>query len=217
MKTSYNKETIVCAVIGIILLAVLVILGMNGYLTRFKEVVIDDTQPETEILTVVSREIAPEPTFEVETEPEVETIIETTVETETEPETEIVFETETENAPEPVQETEVPDTESPTPAPAQTGTTYLGVYLITGYTAEAGFPAGQATHSGYPVGPGVCAMNYWQRIGLGIEWGELLYIEGLGTFAVYDSGCEWGVVDVWVPTNAEAFAMTANYNVYLVR
>ena len=215
MKTSHNKETIVCAVIGIILLAVLVILGMNGYLTRFKEVVIDDTQPETEILTVVSREIAPEPTFEVETEPEVETIIEMTVETDTEPETEIVFETETEIAPEPVQETEVPDTESP--APAQTGTTYLGVYLITGYTAEAGFPAGQATHSGYPVGPGICAMNYWQRISLGIEWGEQVYIEGLGTFTVYDSGCPWGIIDIWVETNEQAYSITEYYDVYLLR
>lgn len=217
MKTSHNKETIICAIIGIILLAVLVILGMNGYLTRLKEVVIEDTQPETEILTVVSREIAPEPTFEVETEPEVETIIETTVETETEPETEIIFETEIEIAPEPVQETEVPDTENHTPAPAQTGTIYLGSFLITGYTAEAGFPIGQATYSGAPVGPGVCAMDYWQRISLGIEWGEQIYIEGLGTFTVLDSGCEWGVVDVWVPTNAEAFNMTNYYNVYLLR
>lgn len=217
MKTSHDKETIICAVIGIILLAVLVILGLNGYLTRFKEVIIDDTQPETEILTVVSREIAPEPTFEVETEPEVETTIETTVETETEPETEMVFETETEIASEPVQEAEVPEPEILTPSPPQTGTIYLGSFLITGYTAEAGFPIGQATHSGAPVGPGVCAMDYWQRISLGIEWGEQIYIEGLGTFTVLDSGCEWGVVDVWVPTNAEAFNMTNYYNVYLLR
>ena len=101
--------------------------------------------------------------------------------------------------------------------PPTSGRIPLGSFLITGYTAEAGFPEGQATHSGYPVGPGVCAMNYWQRITLGIEWGEQLEIVGLGTFTVYDSGCPYGVVDVWVPTNVEAYAMTEYYEVYLLR
>ena len=123
-------------------------------------------------------------------------------------------------APEPVIESYEPIIEIPETAYAQppaSGCIPLGSFLITGYTAEAGFPVGQATHSGYPVGPGICAMNYWQRIALGIEWGEQLEIAGLGTFTVYDSGCSYGVVDVWVPTNAEAYAMTAYYDVYLLR
>ena len=60
-------------------------------------------------------------------------------------------------------------------------------------------------------------MDYWQRISLGIEWGEQIYIEDLGTFTVLDSGCEWGVVDVWVETNKQAYSITEYYDVYLLR
>ena len=164
--------------------------------------VVDTEPPETSSCAETTTE--PETTVESETEPilEPETEIPTPVETEP-----IVWET----------EAYVPEPEIPATDPPQTTDGYLGTFLITGYTAEAGFPVGQATHSGAPVGPGVCAMNYWQRIGLGIEWGTEIYIEGIGTFTVLDSGCEWGVVDVWVPTNEEAFNMTAYHNVYLLR
>lgn len=178
--------------------------------------------------TVVSIELARDPVEEIPTtEMEIPTelvteIPETTaaaepVEPTVAPEPDPPVET---YAPEPVIESYEPIIEIPETAYAQppaSGRIPLGSFLITGYTAEAGFPEGQATHSGYPVGPGVCAMNYWQRITLGIEWGEQLEIVGLGTFIVYDSGCPYGVVDVWVPTNAEAYAMTAYYDVYLLR
>lgn len=182
----------------------------------------------SQIGTVISRELARDPVeetptteTEVPTEPVTE-IPETTaaaepVEPTVAPEPDPPEET---YAPEPVIEFYEPIIEIPETAYAQpptSGRIPLGSFLITGYTAEAGFPEGQATHSGHPVGPGVCAMNYWQRITLGIEWGEQLEIVGLGTFTVYDSGCPYGVVDVWVPTNAEAYAMTAYYDVYLLR
>lgn len=93
---------------------------------------------------------------------------------------------------------------------------YIGTFYITGYTAEEGFPEGSATASGYGVRPGYCAMNDSRRRSLGINYGDQIYVEGLGTYTVMDCGCWWGVVDIWVYTNAEAYSITGSYNVYLV-
>lgn len=91
---------------------------------------------------------------------------------------------------------------------------YIGTMYVTGYTAEEGFPEGSATASGYGVRPGYCAMNDSQRQALGIRYGDRIYVEGLGTYTVMDCGCGWGVVDIWVYTDAEAYAITGNYAVY---
>lgn len=91
---------------------------------------------------------------------------------------------------------------------------YLGRFYITGYTEEEGFPEGSATASGVGVRPGICALNNAQRKELGIEYGETIYIDGLGEFTVADCGCAYGVVDVWCYTNAEAYSMTGYYEVY---
>ena len=91
----------------------------------------------------------------------------------------------------------------------------LGTFYITGYTAEEGFPYGSTTASGVGVKPGICAMNNSQRKELGIKYGDKIYIDGLGTFTVADCGCAYGVVDIWVYTNAEAYSMTGYYNVYI--
>lgn len=99
---------------------------------------------------------------------------------------------------------------------ATTESGYIGKFYITGYTAEEGFPEGSATASGYGVRPGYCAMNDSQRRSLGIRYGDQIYVDGLGTYTVMDCGCDWGVVDIWVYTNAEAYSITENYDVYLV-
>ena len=91
---------------------------------------------------------------------------------------------------------------------------YIGRMYVTGYTAEEGFPLYSATSSGYGVRPGYCAMNSDQRRALGISYGAQIYVEGLGTYTVMDCGCSWGVVDIWLYTNAEAYAITGYYNVY---
>lgn len=91
---------------------------------------------------------------------------------------------------------------------------YIGRFYITGYTAEEGFPEGSATSSGVGVRPGICALNNAQRKELGIDYGETIYIDGLGEFTVADCGCAYGVVDVWCYTNAEAYEMTGFYEVY---
>lgn len=93
---------------------------------------------------------------------------------------------------------------------------YIGTFCITGYTAEEGFQEGSDTASGYGVRPGYCAMNAEQRRSLGISYGDQIYVKGLGTYTVMDSGCGWGVVDIWVYTDAEAYSITGNYDVYLI-
>ena len=90
----------------------------------------------------------------------------------------------------------------------------IGIMYVTGYSAEEGFEEGEQTASGAPVGPGVCAMNAGQMCDLGISYGDYIRVEGLGTFCVLDCGCDWGVVDIWCYTNAEAYRITDSYMVY---
>lgn len=107
-----------------------------------------------------------------------------------------------------------PDTEAVTEQ-EQSDATYLGTFWITGYTAEEGFPEGSATASGCGVRPGYCAMNADHRWSLGIRYGDQIYVEGMGTYTVMDSGCDWGVVDIWVYSNAEAYNITGFREVWL--
>lgn len=92
---------------------------------------------------------------------------------------------------------------------------YIGTMFITGYTAEEGFPEGSETASGYGVRPWYCAMNDGQRQSLGISYGDQIYVDGLGTYTVMDCGCDWGCVDIWLYTNAEAYEITGFRDVYL--
>ena len=121
----------------------------------------------------------------------------------------------------PVETTTAPPTTEPTTTqpPATKAATskhggYIGKLFITGYTAEEGFPPGSGTASGYGVRSGYCAMNAAQRRSLGIRYGDYIYVEGLGTYRVMDCGCGWGVVDIWVYTNAEAYRLTGYRSVY---
>lgn len=140
--------------------------------------------------------------------------------TTTEPETEAVAEPETEAVKESFVTERVSDTytlpaeetEAVTEPTEKNG--YIGTFWITGYTAEEGFYEGSATASGHGVRSGYCAMNSDQRRSLGISYGDQIYVEGLGTYTVMDCGCDWGAVDIWVHTNAEAYAITGNRSVY---
>ena len=94
---------------------------------------------------------------------------------------------------------------------------YVGndyTFFVTGYTAEEGFEEGDIGASGYPVGPGVCAMIYSQMLSLGLNWGDVIKIDGLGTYMIADTGYDWGVIDVWFYTNAEAYQVTDYYAVH---
>jgi 3D (Asp-Asp-Asp) domain-containing protein len=90
----------------------------------------------------------------------------------------------------------------------------LGRFKVTGYTAEEGFPQGSATASGVGCRPGICAMNNAQRMELGIQYGDTIYIEGLGSYQVQDCGCAYGVIDIWLHTDAQAYAITGHYEVF---
>ncbi len=95
---------------------------------------------------------------------------------------------------------------------------YIGKFKITGYTAEEGFYYGKQTASydthGYTCKPGICAMNSQRRRDLGLNYGDQIYIEGLGTYTVADCGCNYNVVDIWVYTDAEAANLTSYRDVY---
>lgn len=89
---------------------------------------------------------------------------------------------------------------------------YIGKMRITGYVAT-----GNRTASGvYPYVGGV-AMNNAQRKELGIKWGDKIYIDGLGTYVVFDCGCKRNVVDVFCNTVPECYALTSYADVYIIK
>ena len=91
------------------------------------------------------------------------------------------------------------------------GMTYIGNFRLTGYVAT-----GNPTASGvYPYVGGV-AMNNSQRKELGIKYGDKIYIEGLGTYTVFDCGCRYNVVDVFCNTVSECYNITSYADVYIV-
>ncbi len=85
--------------------------------------------------------------------------------------------------------------------------TSLGSLKITGYVAT-----GNKTASGVYPYVGGCAMSRSH----GIPFGSTVYVEGLGYYTVNDTGCAYGVVDIFCSTVQECYNLTGNYNVYLV-
>ena len=81
----------------------------------------------------------------------------------------------------------------------------LGLMLVTGYV-DAGITA-----DGTPVAVGVAACP--QRM----AFGQVLYIEGVGTVTCRDrTPGNPELIDVWVPTVAEAYAITGQRQVWEV-
>ena len=85
--------------------------------------------------------------------------------------------------------------------------TYLGNLKITGYVAT-----GNRTASGvYPYVGGVAMSSSY-----GFPWGTKIYIDGLGTFELFDCGCAYGVVDVFRSSEPECYALTSYRDVYVI-
>ena len=85
--------------------------------------------------------------------------------------------------------------------------TYLGNLKITGYVAT-----GNPTASGvYPYVGGVAMSSSY-----GFPWGTKIYIDGLGTFELFDCGCAYGVVDVFRSSEPECYALTSYRDVYVI-
>lgn len=123
---------------------------------------------------------------------------------ETEPVVEVVEESSTEESIDPpIVEEEPVSTEETEPA----SMTYIGNLYITGYVAT-----GNPTASGpYPYVGGVAMSRSY-----GFEWGTTIYIDGLGYYTLFDTGCSYGVVDVFCNTIPECYDLTSWRDVYVV-
>ena len=85
------------------------------------------------------------------------------------------------------------------------GMTYIGTYYITGYVAT-GNPC---ANGNYPTEGYTIASN-------SLPMGTTVYIDGLGTRTVEDTGAmSGGVIDVYVGSVDEAYAITGSYEVYI--
>jgi len=85
--------------------------------------------------------------------------------------------------------------------------TYIGNLKITGYVAT-----GNPTASGvYPYVGGVAMSRSY-----GYPWGTTIYIDGLGYYTLNDTGCSYGVVDVFCNTIPECYDLTSWRDVYVV-
>ena len=85
---------------------------------------------------------------------------------------------------------------------------YIGNLYITGYVAT-----GNPTASGvYPYVGGVAMSRSY-----GFDWGTTIYIDGLGCYTLFDTGCSYGVVDVFCDTIPECYALTSWRDVYIVK
>ena len=123
---------------------------------------------------------------------------------ETEPVVEVVEESSTEESIDPpIVEEEPVAVEETEPV----SMTYLGNLYITGYVAT-----GNPTASGpYPYVGGVAMSRSY-----GFEWGTTIYIDGLGYYTLFDTGCSYGVVDVFCNTIPECYDLTSWRDVYVV-
>ena len=141
------------------------------------------------IQVVIDEPVQEDPSPIIETEPVVEVVEESSTEESIDPP--IV-----EEEPVAVEETEPVEME------------YLGNLYITGYVAT-----GNPTASGpYPYVGGVAMSRSY-----GLEWGTTIYIDGLGYYTLFDTGCSYGVVDVFCNTIPECYALTSWRDVYIVK
>lgn len=84
---------------------------------------------------------------------------------------------------------------------------YIGNLKITGYVAT-----GNPTASGeYPYVGGIAMSNSY-----GLEYGTTIYIDGFGYYILNDTGCSYGVVDVFCDTIDECYNLTSYADVYIV-
>lgn len=226
--------------IFLLLFAIILVLIKNGIDESTKEVVTTEATTEAEIATAsvatpdeaLSEQIEPEPTIEVvhyksttesttqatTTEEVVTEVFSATMTTEeyteavTEEYTEEITEEWTEEPTteeyfeEPLPPEEPQEPEPPAEPTAPEGMTSIGSFYITGYTAT-----GNATSSGVMPEVGVTAACN------SLPAGTVIYIEGIGTRVIQDTGAmSNSVIDVFVGSTSEAYAITGTYEVYIV-
>lgn len=167
------------------------------YITKETEVTTSATTSVTTSVVTTTSAVS-EMTTAVETiQPETEPIVEI-IQPEPEPIAEPV---EVITEPAPIVEPVITD------APEAGSMTYLGNLYITGYVWT-----GNKTSSGeYPYVGGVAMSRDY-----GLPYGTTIYIEGLGTYVLNDTGCDYGVVDVFCDSVSACYALTGYTNVYVV-
>lgn len=98
---------------------------------------------------------------------------------------------------------------------------YIGEFKITGYDAKCEHCCGKsdgitASMTKATVGRTV-AMNRQQIRELGLEYGDVIYIEGIGERVIEDTGCKRGTIDVVCEDHAACYKITGYYNIYVKR
>ena len=91
--------------------------------------------------------------------------------------------------------------------------TYLNTWTISFYC-----PCVACTNSGNGItASGTYAQPWHTAATSGLDFGTVLYVDGLGYFVVEDRGTEYGWLDVFVSDHSEALALGLQYrDVYLV-
>jgi hypothetical protein len=96
----------------------------------------------------------------------------------------------------------------------------LGRFKITGYTPTCTHCCGKSDGIGASgrkivVGESV-AMNRTDMKKFGLEYGDKIYIEGIGEREIVDTGCKQGRVDVACDSHESCNAITGYYRVHYV-
>lgn len=170
----------------------------------------EEPEPTKEVVHCITTETTTQATTTEEITTEVFSVISTEATTEvcteeiTEEWTEEQTAEEYYEEPSPPEEPQEP--EPPAEPTAPEGMTYLGSYWITGYTAT-----GSACANGnYPSSGYTAACN-------SLPMGTVVYIEGIGTRVIEDrGGMASNVIDVFVDSTSDAYAITGTYDVYIV-
>ena len=144
-----------------------------------------------------------------------ETTVTETVIPDTEPAAEQFVETQTVTVDETIMEEPIveqiqepaPEDDSTAETAPESNMTYLGNLKITGYVAT-----GNPTASGVTPYVGGVAMSQ----AYGLPFDTTIYIEGLGYYTLNDTGCSYGVVDVFCGSVNDCFNLTSYANVYVV-
>lgn len=96
----------------------------------------------------------------------------------------------------------------------------LGRFYITGYTPTCTHCCGKSNGigaSGRKVVVGeTVAMNRTDMKNFGLEYGDKIYIEGIGERVIVDTGCGQGVVDVACDSHQSCNDITGYYRVHYV-
>jgi hypothetical protein len=91
---------------------------------------------------------------------------------------------------------------------------YLGNFRITGYIADPGAKTASGT---IPDSSRTIAMNATQFRNMGLEYGDKIRVEGIGTFILEDCGCKSGRIDIFRDSEAACYALTPYADAYLVK